>query len=50
VIDDPAQARRGLVDDWVPEWEATFGELSEVPMPALYLSLSRFAHIMHVSG
>jgi hypothetical protein len=36
--------------DWakvgVPDWEATLDELAEAPVPALYLSLSRYAHVM----
>ncbi len=30
----------------VPDWEATVTELTEAPVPALYLSLSQYAHVM----
>ena len=35
--------------DWpkvgVPDWEATVDELAKAPVPALYLSLSQYAHV-----
>lgn len=44
------QALRRKKYDWstvgVPDWEATVNELAEAPIPALFLTLSQYAHFM----